>query len=109
MEKCKSEAFKDGIQLLYNNGLFDLFESKDPIFNGYLSFTNQSLLEKYGSETNTSDGVYYLSDLDYSTRNTVLNSLKIDQYKDIVEYKYRIKQTTTERSFIHFENYFGKI
>ena len=29
LEKCKSEAVKDTIQLLYNKGLFDSFENKD--------------------------------------------------------------------------------
>ena len=87
LEKCKSEAVKDTIQLLYNKGLFDSFENKDQNFNEYLTFTNQYFLENYGTETQTSDGVYYLSDLDYSTRQTVLNSLKNDHYTDIVHLK----------------------
>ena len=29
LEKCKSDTNKDVIQLLYNKGLFDLFENKD--------------------------------------------------------------------------------
>ena len=57
LEKCKSEAVKDTIQLLYNEGLFDSFESKDQIFNEYLYFSDDYLLEKYGTETQTSDGV----------------------------------------------------
>ena len=52
----------------------------------------------------TSDGVYYLSDLDYSTRQTVLNTLKKDQYKDIVNLKHIMKLTTSEIKFIFFEN-----
>ena len=90
-------------QFLYNKGLFDLFENKDRIFNEYLTLTNQYLLEKYGTEIQTSDGVYYLSEFDYSTRQTVLNSLKKDQYKDIVDLKYRIKLTTTELNFMFWK------
>ena len=62
LEKCKNQAVKDVIQLLYNKGLFDLFENKDQIFNEYLYFSEEYLLEKYGTEIKTSDGVYYLSD-----------------------------------------------
>ena len=39
----------------------------------------------------------------YSTRQTVLNSLKKYQYKDIVDLKYRMKLTDTELNFILFE------
>ena len=35
LEKCKNQAVKDTIQLLYNKGLFDLFENKDQIFHDY--------------------------------------------------------------------------
>ena len=100
MEKCKSEAVKDVIQLLYNKGLFDSFENKDQIFESYLTFSDEYLFEKYGKEIQTSDGVYYLSDLDYSTRQTVLNSLKKDQYKDNVDFEYRMKLTDTELNLI---------
>ena len=65
LEKCKNQAVKDTIQLLYNKGLFNSFENKDQIFNEYLYFSDEYLLEKYGTEIKTSDGVYYLSDLDY--------------------------------------------
>ena len=64
LEKCKNQAVKDTIQLLYNKGLFDSFENKDQIFHEYSTFTNQYLLEKYGTEIQTSDGVYYLSDFE---------------------------------------------
>ena len=84
--------------------MFDSFENKDQIFHDSLTFTNQYLLEKYGTEIQTSDGVYSLSDLDYSTRQTVLNTLKKDQYKDIVDLKYRMKLTTSEINFILHEN-----
>ena len=104
LEKCKNQAVKDTIQLLYNKGLFDSFENKDQIFHDYLTFTHQYLLEKYGKEIKTSDGVYYLSDLNYSTREDILKCLKKDEYKDIVDLKYRMKLTDTEINFILFEN-----
>ena len=103
LEKCKNQAVKDTIQLLYNTGLFDSFENKDQIFNEYLYFSDEYLLEKYGKEIKTSDGVYYLSDLDYSTREDIVYSLKVDEYKDIVDLKYRMKLTDTEINFILFE------
>ena len=104
LEKCKNQTVKDTIQLLYNKGLFDSFENEDQIFNEYLYFSDEYLLEKYGKEIKTSDGVYYLSDLDYSTREDILKCLKIDEYKDIVDLKYRMKLTDTEINFILFEN-----
>ena len=104
LEKCKNQAVKDTIQLLYNKGLFDSFENKDQIFNEYLYFSDEYLLEKYGTEIKTSDGVYYLSDLDYSTREDSVKCLKKDEYKDIVDLKYRMKLTDTEINFILFEN-----
>ena len=73
LEKCKSDAVKDTIQLLYHKGLFDSFETKD---QSYLTFTNHYLLEKCGTEIKTSDGVYYLSDLDYATREDIVKCLK---------------------------------
>ena len=103
LEKCKNQAVKDNIQLLYNKGLFDSFENKDQIFNEYLYFSDEYLLEKYGKEIKTSDGVYYLSDLDYSTREDIVYSLKIDEYKDIIDLKYRMKLTDTEINFILFK------
>ena len=83
--------------------MFDSFENKDQIFNEYLYFSDEYLLEKYGTEIQTSDGVYYLSDLDYSTREDILKCLKIDEYKDIVDLKYRMKLTDTEMNFILFK------
>ena len=47
--------------------------------------------------------MYYLSDLDYSTREDIVYSLKTDEYKDIVDLKYRMKQTDTEINFILFK------
>ena len=103
LEKCKNQTVKDTIQLLYNKGLFDSFENKDQIFNEYLYFSDEYLLEKYGKEIKTSDGVYYLSDLDYSKREDILKCLKVDEYNDIVDLKYRMKLTDTEIDFILFE------
>ena len=103
LEKCKNQAVKDTIQLLYNKGLFDSFEIKDQIFQSYLNFTDEYLLEKHGTEIKTSDGVYYLSDLNYSTREDILKCLKIDEFKYIVDLKYRMKLTDTEINFILFE------
>ena len=79
LEKSKNQAVKDTIQLLYNKGLFDSFENKDQIFIEYLYFSEEYLLEKYGKEIKTSDGVYYLSDLDYSTREDIVKCLKKDE------------------------------
>ena len=103
LEKCKNQTVKDTIQLLYNKGLFDSFENKDQIFNEYLYFSDEYLLGKYGKEIKTSDGVYYLSDLDYSTREDIVYSLKIDEYNDIVDLKYRMKLADTEINFILFK------
>ena len=103
LEKCKKQTIKDVIQLLYNKGLFDSFENKDQIFNEYLYFSDEYLLEKYGKEIKTSDGVYYLSDLDYSTREDIVKCLKKDEYNDIVDLKYRMKLTDTEINFILFK------
>ena len=103
LEKCKNQAVKDTIQLLYDTGLFDSFESKDKIFESYLNFSDKYLLEKYGKEIQTSDGVYYLSDLDYSTREDIMKCSKKDEYKDIVDLKYRMKLTDTELNFILYK------
>ena len=88
---------------MYDKGLFDSFENKDQITESYLTFSEEYLLEKYGKEIQISDGVYFLSDLDYPTRQTVLNSLKKDQYKGIVDLKYRMKLTVPKLNFILFE------
>ena len=83
--------------------MFDSFENKDQIFESYLTFSEEYLLEKYGKEIQTSDGVCYLSDLDYSTREDIVKCLKKDEYKDIVDLKYRMKLTNTEINFILFK------
>ena len=72
------------IQLLYNKGLFDSFPNKDQVFANYLTFSESYLKEKYGKTIPTSDGEYYLSDLEYSTRQSILESLKKDSYKTLL-------------------------
>ena len=91
------------IQLLYDKGLFDSFPNKDQAFAIYLTFSETYLLEKYGKTTPTSDGEYYRSDLEYSTEQSILESLKKDSYKDIVDMKHRMKLTPTEINCILYE------
>ena len=91
------------IQLLYDKGLFDSFPNKDKAFANYLTFSETYLLEKYGKTIPTSDGEYYLSDLEYSTRQSILESLKKDSYKDLVDMKHRMKLTPTEINFILYD------
>ena len=88
------------IQLLYDKGLFDSFLNKDQAFANYLTFSETYLKEKYGKTIPTSDGEYYLSDLEYSTRESILKSLKKGSYKDLVDMKHRMKLTPTEINFI---------
>ena len=64
------------IQLLYDKGLFDSFPNKDQAFANYLTFSETYLKEKYGKTIPTSDGENYLSDLEYSTRQSILESVK---------------------------------
>ena len=91
------------IQLLYDKGLFDSFPNKDQAFANYLTFSETYFLEKYGKTIPTSDGEYYLSDLEYSTRQSILESLKKDSYKDLVDMKHRMKLTPTEINFILYD------
>ena len=91
------------IQLLYDKGLFDSFPNKDQAFANYLTFSESYLKEKYGKTIPTSDGEYYLSDLEYSTRQSILESLKKDSYKDLVDMKHRMKLTATEINFILYD------
>ena len=91
------------IQLLYDKGLFDSFPNKDQAFANYLTFSESYLKEKYGKTIPTSDGEYYLSDLEYSTRQSILESLKKDSYKDLVDMKHRMKLTPTEINFILYD------
>ena len=41
---------KEIIQLLYDKGLFDSYPNKDQVFEPYLIFTDEYLLNKYGKE-----------------------------------------------------------
>ena len=91
------------VQLLDNNGLFDSFPNKDQASAKYLTFSESFLKEKYGKTKPTSDGEYYLSDLKYSTRQSILESLKKDSYKDLVDMKHRMKLTPTEINFILYD------
>ena len=91
------------IQLLYDKGLFDSFPNKDQAFANYLTFSETYLLEKYGKTIPNSDGEYYLSDLEYSTRQSILESLKKDNFKDLVDMKHRMKLTPTEINFILYD------
>ena len=91
------------IQLLYDKGLFDSFPNKDQAFANYLTFSESYLKEKYGKTIPTSDGEYYLSDLEYSTRQSILESLKKDSYKDLVDMKHRMKLTPKEINFILYD------
>ena len=91
------------IQLLYNKGLFDSFPNKDQAFANYLTFSESYLKEKYGKTMTTSDGEYYLSDLEYSTRQSILESLKKDSYKELVDMKHRLKLTPKKINFILYD------
>ena len=91
------------IQLLYDKGLFDSFPNKDQAFANYLTFSETYLLEKYGKTIPTSDGEYYLSDLEYSTRQSILESLKKNNFKDLVDMKHRMKLTPREINFILYD------
>ena len=79
--------------------MFDSFPNKDQAFANYLTFSESYLKEKYGKTIPTSDGEYYLSDLEYSTRQSILDSLKKDNFKDLVDMKHRMKLTPTEINF----------
>ena len=83
--------------------MFDSFPYKDQAFANYLTFSESYLKEKYGKTIPTSDGEYYLSDLEYSTRQSILESLKKDSYRDLVDMKHRMKSTPTEINFILYD------
>ena len=100
LDQNKITITKDIIQLLFDKGLFDSFPNKDQAFEKYLTFSETYLLEKYGKTIPTSDGEYYLSDLEYSTRKEILESLKKDSYIDIVDMRHRMKLTPTEMNFV---------
>ena len=91
------------IQLLYDKGLFDSFPNKDQAFANYLTFSETYLSAKYGKTIPTSNGEYYWSALEFSTRHSILESLKKDSYKDLVDMKHRMKLTPTEINFILYD------
>ena len=103
LEQNKINTTKDIIQLLYNKGLFDNFPNKDQAFEKYITFTPTYLLEKYGDNIHTTEGLYYLSDLSYTeSRNNIVKCLKKDKNTDIVYLKYHVKLTDDEINFILF-------
>ena len=104
LSNCKQQTIKEVIQLLYDKGLFNSFENKDQVWVDFLTFTDEYLLEKYGTEITTQEGVYLLSDLKYSTRSQVVEALKKDKYKDIVDLKHRMKLTQHEINYILFQS-----
>ena len=91
------------IQLLYDKGLSDSSLNKDQAFANYLTFSETYLKEKYGKAIPTSDGEDNLSDLEYSTRESTLKSLKKFSYKNLVDMKHRMKLTPTEINFLLYE------
>ena len=103
LDQYKITITNNIIQLLYDKGLFDSFPNKDQAFANYLTFSETYLKEKCGKTILTSDGEYYLSDLEYSTRQSILDSLKKDSYKDLVDMKHRMKLTPTEINFILYD------
>ena len=103
LDQNKITITNNKLQLLYDKGLFDFFPNKDQAFANHLIFSETYLKQKYGKTIPTSDGEYYLSDLEYSTRESILKSLKKDSYKDLVDMKHRMKLTQTEKNFILYE------
>ena len=103
LDQNKITITNNKFQLLYDKGLFDSFPNKDQAFAKYLTFSESYLKEKYGKTIPTSDGEYYLSHLEYSTRQSILESLKKDSYKDLVDMKHRMKLTPTEINFILYD------
>ena len=88
--------------MLYNKGLFDSYSNKDQIFESYLIFTDEYLLNKYGKEIKiNNEDIYYLSDLNYETsrENIILGLIKQEKL-DMVDIKYRMKLTESEISRI---------
>ena len=108
LDQNKITITKNIIQLLYDKSLFDSFPNKDQAFAKYLTFSETYLLEKFGKLIPTSDDECYMSDLEYSTRENTLKSLKRDFYIDIVDMKHRMKLTPTEINFVYRINKWDK-
>ena len=100
LDQNKITITKNLIQLLHDKGLFDSFPNKDQAFANYLTFSETYLLEKYGKTKPTSEGERFLSDLEYSTRECILKSLKKDSYIGTVDMKHRMKLTPTEINLV---------
>ena len=103
LDQNKTTITNNIIQLLYNKGLFDSCPNTNQAFANYLTFSESYLKETYGKTIPTPDGEYYLSDLEYSTRQSILESLKKDSYEDLVDMKHRMKLTPTEINFILYD------
>ena len=108
LDQNKITITNNTIQLLYDKGLFDSFPNKDQAFANYLPFSETYSKEKYGKTKPTSDGEHYLSDLEYSTRESILKSLKKDSYKNLNVMKHRMKLTPTEKKSIYLINKWNK-
>ena len=103
LDKCKQKAVRETIQTLYDKGLFDSYDNKDQMFEKYLNFTDEYLLEKYGKEIKVSeDEIYYISDLKYSVREDIVARLRELGFKDVVDMRHRMKLTGTEINFMNF-------
>ena len=103
LDQIKITITNNIIQQLHDKCLFDSFPNKDQAFANYLTFSETYLNDKYRKTIPTLVGEYYLSDLEYSTRESILKSLKKDSYKDIVDMKHRMKLTPTVLNFILYE------
>ena len=99
LDQSKFTITNNIIKLLYDKGSFNFFSNKDQVFAKYPTFSEPDLLEKYGKTIPTSDGEHYPSNLEYSTKDNFLKSLKNDSYIDIVDMKHRMKLTPREINF----------
>ena len=84
-------------QLLYDKGLFDSFINNDHLLANYLTLSEAYLLVRYGQTILSSDGEYYKSYLEYSTREIKLKALKNDSNIVIIDMKHRMKLTSLEK------------
>ena len=97
----KEQIKKEIIQLFYDKGLFDNYKNKDQIFEKYLIFTDEYILNKYGNEIKINNDIYYLSDLEYATsRENIIKALTKQEKLDMIDIKYRMKLTESEISRI---------
>ena len=105
LQLIKTETIKNVIQLFYDKGLFDNFPNKDQVFEQYLTFSEEYLNKKYTTDINTSEGLYYISDLNYlQSRNNICKALKKDKVTDIDYLRYFLKLTDDEINFILFSD-----